>query len=245
MPVFFIESEDVDRDRVTISGPLAHHLAKSLRLRNGEKIWLAEPGGPRYQARVLETTRGRLTAQILSASPPPRPACPQITTGIALIKSEHMEWAIQKATELGVAEIVPLVTGRTVIRPRQKHSTHHTSRWQSIAREAAQQSMRWDIPMITEPVAFEQWCALMSARQGCRLLLWENPAGRGFRDKLRTMTKPASIILAVGPEGGFEPDDVRKASENGFEPVSLGTRIVRTETAVIAALAILQYEWGN
>jgi 16S rRNA (uracil1498-N3)-methyltransferase len=245
MPLFFIEPGVVDDDQVTISGPLGHHLVESLRLRDGEEIWLAEPAGPRYQARVLGTKRGTLTAQILSVSSPPLPASPRITTAIALIKSDHMAWAIQKATELGVAEIVPLITRRTIVRPEENRSASRTGRWQSIAREAAQQSMRWDIPTVTQPVPFDHWCETTKVRPSCRLLLWEKPGGCLLRDKLRQMAKPDSITLAVGPEGGFETDELEKASENGFEPVSLGSRIVRTETAVLAALAILQYEWGN
>jgi 16S rRNA (uracil1498-N3)-methyltransferase len=245
MPLFFIEHGAVDQDRVTISGPLGHHLVESLRLRVGEQIWLAEAGGPRYEARILATKPGKLTAQVLSVIPPPSSALPEITAGIALIKAEPMEWAIQKATELGVAGIVPLITRRTIIRPRDKRSAHRTRRWQSIALEAAQQSMRWDIPTVTDPVPFDQWCGAARVRQSWRLLLWENPQGHTLRQKLRTMTKPELIMLGVGPEGGFETEEIRYASENGFQPVSLGSRILRTETAVLAALAILQNEWGE
>ena len=244
MPVFFIEPDAIRDNHIIIAGSLGHHLVDSLRVQKGEQLWFAEPGGPRYHAQVTRVERRQLTASIISQFHPPLPPGPHITLGIALIKNEHLEWAIQKATELGVARFMPLVTHRVVVRPRAQRAANRIARWQSIAREAAQQSMRWDIPEVTPPEPFENWCARQRQAE-CRLLLWENPQGSVLGETLRDRPKPKTVALAIGPEGGYDKDEVKLAQDQGFEVVSLGPRILRTESAAIAALTILQYEWGD
>ena len=244
MPVFFIERGAIREKTVSLSGPLARHLKGSLRVRPGEHVWLAEAGGPRYEVRIAAVDRDRLTGRVLSEIPLPPPSLPRITVGIALIKGDGMEWAVQKATEFGVARLVPVITARTIVRPKASRTDQQTRRWQSIALEAAQQSMRWDVPAVAEPEPFDAWCA-ESASTACRLVLWEKPAGLSLRDRLRGHPRPDSVTLAIGPEGGFEPGEIELAERRGFETVSLGTRILRTESAVLAALAIVQYEWGE
>lgn len=244
MPVFFIEPGEIQGDRIILTGPLAHHLMESLRVQSGEELWLAESSGPRFRVCVRRSDSGQLTADILSRAGPPPASGPRTTLGLALIKSEHMDWAIQKATELGIACLVPLMTGRTVIRLSHERIPNRMARWRAIAREAAQQSMRWEIPEVTEPKSFEVWCEGESDTM-CKLLLWENPQGRGLRESLRGRPRPETIAVAIGPEGGFDPEEVMRAEQWGFETVSLGSRILRTESAVLTAVAIIQYEWGD
>jgi 16S rRNA (uracil1498-N3)-methyltransferase len=155
-----------------------------------------------------------------------------------------MDWAVQKAAELGVARLVPLITARSIVRPKSGRTDHRSGRWQSIALEAAQQSMRWDVPVVAAPVAFDAWCA-DAALGACRWLLWEDPRGTPFRDRLRGKPRPDRVTLVIGPEGGFAADEIALAEQWEFEMVSLGSRILRTETAVVAALALVQYEWGD
>lgn len=244
MPVFFIERGAIQGETVSITGPLARHLKGSLRVRPGENVWLVEAGGPRYEVRITAADRDRLTGRVLSEIPLPPPRLPRITVGFALIKGDGMEWAIQKATEFGAARLVPLITARTVVRPNVARAGHQMRRWRSIALEAAQQSMQWDVPAVAEPESFDVWCAAPDSN-ACRLILWEKPRGTSLRDRLRRQPRPDSVTLAIGPEGGFAPGEVEKAERSGFEAVSLGTRILRSESAVLAALAIVQYEWGD
>jgi 16S rRNA (uracil1498-N3)-methyltransferase len=244
MPVFFIERRAIQGETVSITGPLARHLKGSLRIRPGETVWLGEAGGPRYHVAITATDRDQLAGRILSQTSPPPLSGPRVTLGLALIKGEGMEWAIQKATEFGVARLVPLITARTVVRPRSGRASQQTRRWQSIALEAAQQSMRWDVPVVAEPAPFEAWCTDPD-QSACRLLLWERPRGLLLRDRLRGQPRPAAVTLAIGPEGGFEPHEIEQAAQNGFEVVSLGSRILRSESAALAALALVQYEWGD
>jgi 16S rRNA (uracil1498-N3)-methyltransferase len=244
VPVYFIERDAIRNGTVSITGPLARHLKGSLRVRPGETIWLGESGGPRYQVRITATHPDRLTGDILSESAPPPHAVPRLTVGLALIDRDHMEWAVQKATEFGVARLVPLLTARTVVRPKAGRAKPLLTRWQRIALEAAQQSMRWSIPVVMEPLAFDTWCA-DPGQDGCRWLLWEKPGRTLLRNWLRGHPRPDSVTLAIGPEGGFDAREGDLAERHGFEVVSLGDPILRTESAVLAALAIVQYEWGN
>jgi 16S rRNA (uracil1498-N3)-methyltransferase len=244
MPVYFIERDAIRNGMVSITGPLARHLKGSLRIRPGETVWLGESGGLRYQVRITATYRDRLTGDILLESAPPPCSVPRLTVGLALINRDHMEWAIQKATELGVARLVPLLTARTVVRPKAGRVNPLLARWQRIALEAAQQSMRWTIPTVMEPVSFDTWCA-GPGQDACQWLLWEEPGRTLLRNRLRGQPRPDSATLAVGPEGGFDASEVELAERHGFEVVSLGNHILRMESAVLAALAIVQYEWGN
>jgi 16S rRNA (uracil1498-N3)-methyltransferase len=244
MPVFFIERGAIQGATVSLTGPLARHLKGSLRVQPGEHVWLAEAGGPRYEVRVTVADRDRLAGRVLSEIPPPPLRLPRITVGLALIKGDGMDWAIQKATELGAARLVPLITARTIVRPKAPRTGHQTQRWQSIALEAAQQSMGWEVPSVAEPSSLADWCA-ESASTPCRLILWEKPGGLSLRDRLRGQPRPDSVALAIGPEGGFEPGEIELAERSGFEAVSLGSRILRSESAVLAALSLVQYEWGN
>ena len=244
MPVFFVAPQAVRGETITIAGPLARHLCGSLRVKPGEMIWLGEDGGPRYHARLTAADRDRLTARVVSTSSPPQKHPPSIALGLALVKGDRMDWAVQKAAELGVARLVPLITARSIVRPKSGRTDHQSGRWQSIALEAAQQSMRWDVPVVAAPVSFDAWCA-DAALGACRWLLWEDPRGTPFRDRLRGKPRPDQVTLVIGPEGGFTADEIALAQQRGFEMVSLGSRILRTETAVVAALALVQYEWGD
>ena len=240
MPVFFIEPGVIKSGMATVRGPLAHHLSKSLRVEPGEELWLAEAGERRYRAKILSSDLHGVTAQILFEVLPPSKPSLRITLGLALIKHDHLAWALQKATELGVAEIVPLITRRTVVRPI---ASRQTQRLRTIVLEAAQQSMRWDVPFVTDPQPFHMWCRKANP-EGLRFLLWESPQGTLLRDKLKGDTV-RHVVLAAGPEGGFETEEITEAQGEGFEVVSLGPRILRTETSVLTALAVLQYEWGD
>ena len=244
MPVFFIERGAIQGETVSITGSLSRHLKGSLRVRPGENVWLAETGGPRYEVRITAADRDRLTGQVLSEIAPPPPACPRIAVGFGLIKGDGMDWVLQKATELGAAQLLPMITARTVVRPNAARTDQQMRRWQSIALEAAQQSMRWDVPAVAEPAPFNAWCA-ESDSTACRLILWEKPGGLALRKRLCGNPRPESVVLAIGPEGGFEPGEIETAERSGFEAVSLGARILRAESAVLAALAIVQYEWGD
>ncbi len=153
-----------------------------------------------------------------------------------------MDWVIQKATEMGIASIVPLVSERVIARPRVERLGPQQQRWERIALEAAQQAERWEVPEVHHPAEFVPW--LRSVSGSLKLILSEHSEG----DSLATISLPedeSRVLLVIGPEGGWSKTERDAAHEYGFTSVSLGQRILRAETAALAALAILQSRLGE
>lgn len=242
MPAFFIDSRDICDGAVTITGDLLHHLRASLRLRLNETLHLTDDHRRRHHATVTDVTGERLTARIVSSADGPQRLCPALILGQALLKGDHMDWIMQKAAEFGVETIVPLVTRRSVVRPRQTRVDSQTARWQRIAREAAQQSEQWQVPAVQAPREISEFFG--HTRATARLILVEREQGKKLADIPLPAGPAASVVVTVGPEGGWHADEVAMARERGFEPISLGATILRSETASLAALVILQSRLG-
>lgn len=244
MPVFFISPDHNLGEEIRISGPLSHHLRKSLRVRVGENLWLGEDARRRFLVQIIDDTRGEFLCRILQEQAAPVHTGPRIVLGCALLKGDRMDWVFQKATELGVDAIVPLETQYTVVQIKSERVSVQLRRWQRIALEAAQQAERWDIPRVEAPtsaaVFFEQW------GRGCMNVIL---SARETELRLATVSLPKerrdTINLAVGPEGGWEDAERQTAGANGFQAVSLGPRILRAETAVVAALSVIQSRLGE
>lgn len=241
MPAFFIDSRDIRGELVTITGELFHHLRTSLRLQINEALQLTDERRRRHQAVVTETTRTHLTARIMATTHAPERRHPALILGQAILKGDHMDWVMQKAAELGVETIVPLVTRRTVVRPRQTRVDAQTARWQRIVREAAQQSEQWQPPAVEPPCDVSDFVSQTKAAG--RLILVERAQGTSLSD-IPMPVGSASVAIAVGPEGGWHADEVAMAKEQGFHPVTLGPMILRSETASLTAVAVLQSRFG-
>jgi 16S rRNA (uracil1498-N3)-methyltransferase len=156
-----------------------------------------------------------------------------------------MDAVLQKTTELGVHRIVPLITQRTVVRPRQDRASRQIERWRAIVLEAAQQSERLTIPNVEDAQLLTEWFRSRSGDDHQRWLLGERETQRYFRSEVDRHAPASDATLVVGPEGGFEPEELELARGAGFVVVSLGRAILRAETAGVAALTILQYAWGS
>jgi 16S rRNA (uracil1498-N3)-methyltransferase len=241
MPAFFIDSRDIRGELVTITGELFHHLRTSLRLQVNEALQLTDDHRRRHQAVVTETTRTHLTVRIMATTHAPERRRPTLILGQAILKGDHMDWVMQKAAELGVETIVPLVTRRTVVRPRQIRVDAQTARWQRIVREAAQQSEQWQPPAVEPPCDVSDFVSQTTAAG--RLILVERAQGTSLSD-IPVPVGPASVAIAVGPEGGWQADEVAMAKERGFHPITLGSMILRSETASLTAVAVLQSRFG-
>lgn len=244
MPVYFIASSQIEGSRISIGEPLAHHLRDVLRVRPGETLEVVDEHRRRYRVAVGNVSAGTLVAEVVSVAEPGPEVGLSLSVAQAVLKGSRMDWMIQKATELGVSTILPVITGRTVVRASDDRRERQRERWQRIALEASQQCGRLEAPAIESPVEYGRWLESVPEAE-LKLILWEREFQSGLKECVRENGAVRSVLLAVGPEGGFAPEEVTLAEGKGFRPVSLGGRILRAETASLAAVSILQYEFGD
>ncbi len=242
MPVFFISPDSVSGGIARVTGSLLPHLRDSLRIRKGEHLRLCD-GHMRYHVRVTDVSREALVGTVLHRESRPTNNFRPVLLAQALLKGDHMEWVIQKATELGVTSIVPLITRHTVVHPRQGRVARQQARWQQVAIEASQQSERWNVPAIARPLPFREFLA---DRDPSRAVFFVQE--RASYPSLATVVLPPGqdrvFVIVIGPEGGWSEEEVNQAGAAGFIPVSLGPLILRSETAALTSLAILQSRLG-
>ncbi len=244
MPVFFITAAQVQNGTVTIVGPLLDHLRASLRVQAGEEIRVGDERRRRYRISITRIGRHELVGRIVQEEQEPERRSPPLILAAALLKGDRMDWLIQKATELGVSSIVPLITRYSVVRPRATRIPHQRLRWERIALEAAQQSERWDIPTLEDPCEFNEFVQRQFDAPG-KLILGERASGLGLLAVPLPESSTRPIVLAVGPEGGWAPEEVEQAHACGFSSVTLGSRILRSETAALTGLSMLQGRLGE
>jgi 16S rRNA (uracil1498-N3)-methyltransferase len=238
-PRFFISPDQVAGPLITISGEDVRHIGAVLRMKPGDELLLCDGQGTEYSAKIIHVDRTEIKTEIVSKTRR-EIAYPRVTLGQGLPKSDKMDWIVQKATELGVASIVPLVTERTIVKIRDEEK--RVSRWQKICREAAMQSNRPDIPSVGHIIAFNDFLLTPDTGPGTLLLLpWEEGTAP-IKEVLRKNPDIDQIIVLIGPEGGFSATEATSAKERGFHLVSLGPNILRTETAAIAVLSMISYE---
>lgn len=243
---FLVPQSLVAGSTVLIDGGLYRHMARVLRLHPGDEVILCNGKGVDYHATVQGI--GSKTVSLVISDIPPEggdnlSATPHITLIQALPKGDKCDYIIQKAAELGVQAIMVFPAAHSVARISGDQIASRISRWNKIAVEAARQCERRTIP----PVSFSENldAALHDTAGSVKLLLWERETDATLRELLSGMERPARVVILVGPEGGFSPHEVCLAKTHCFIPVSLGPRILRTETASLAMLAILQYQWGD
>lgn len=240
---FFVPAGSLAGKTVTVSGELHHHMTRVLRMKAGDSLLLGDGDGCEAQGTISRIDKDRLIIVLEGTVPGSTETGPTITLYQGLPKGDKLELVIQKGTELGAAAIVPFQAGRSVSRLSPVQSGSKLERWQRIADEAARQSQRASLPRISFAGSLGE--VLRSANQSLKLLLWEDERETRLRTVLAERPIPESIAVIVGPEGGLSEEEIRQARENGFIPVSLGQRILRTETAGLAILAILQFHWGD
>ncbi len=239
-PRFFISSSQVREDRITVTGEDVRHIASVLRMKTGDELLLCDGQGTDYRVRIIDAGKKEIRTEVVGSTRREL-AGPAITLGQGLPKSDKMDWIVQKATELGVSSIVPLDTERTIVKIRDEEK--RVSRWQKICREAAMQSNRPDIPRVEPILRFSDFLRTLNSELGTLLLLpWEEGTDP-IKNVLRTHPTAQNIIVLIGPEGGFSSSEAELAKANGFHAVSLGPNILRTETAAVAVLSMLGYEY--
>jgi 16S rRNA (uracil1498-N3)-methyltransferase len=241
---FFVQPELLGQESGIITGELFRHISTVLRLKCGDRLVLADGAGNEAEAKIGAIGKDGIEVEI---GPSRRLTSsgdfPRITVCQGLPKGEKTDLILQKCTELGVAAIEFFHAARSVTKLEDNRLASRLSRWERIVQEAARQSGRENIP----DVGF--YGSLREALQGkdvsLGLLLWEGEEDLGLREVLAREEKPEAITVVIGPEGGLTPKEASEAASLGFIPVSLGKRILRTETAGLAVVSILQYVWGD
>ncbi|MGB7294942.1 MAG: 16S rRNA (uracil(1498)-N(3))-methyltransferase [Candidatus Aminicenantales bacterium] len=243
---FLVKQENLHLPYARLDGEEHHHLSRVLRVRAGEQVWLMDEKGSSFRAKITEV--GRHETRLLVLEREERAAAKiRLVLGQALIKSRNMDLIIQKATELGVQAVVPVEASRSVPGLKER-SEGKIERWRKIARESAKQSRRTDLPSIHPPQSLSVF--LESREESNKYILCED-GGVLFRQILaEAAAGPAfpgmpEVVLLVGPEGGWSREEEQRAREHGFIAISLGARILRSETAALAALAAIQVFWGG
>jgi 16S rRNA (uracil1498-N3)-methyltransferase len=242
---FFIDRIKTKDGIVRVTPPESGHITRVLRMGPGDRLILMDGAGARYQSVIRSCHNNEVTLFLERPIPAP-PACPiRITLLASLLKSGPMETLIQKTSELGVHQIQPFVSSRTVVRLPHKRVPNRLRRWKEIAKNAAKQADR-DIPAeVRPPGPFD---AVLSEWQdgACfKIFLWEGEDTQDLKEIIRNFKPVEDIIAVVGPEGGFSDSEVHLARSAGYVTASLGRRVLRAETAAMALVALLQYEWGD
>lgn len=247
MPRVYLPSEHFGASPVALPSDVLHYLQIVLRLGPGDEFTGFDGLGGEYLLRLVLTTTG-LAAEVVEHLPPRIGLQVRLTLYQGLPKGKRLPLIIQKTTELGLAELVPVQTARSVVRIEPAEAEGKARRWQKIAAEAAEQSLRGAPPNIRPPLRWTEALASWQQTGEPGLLLDETLAGepgQGLRRALETIGYPPALAVFVGPEGGFSPEEGQAARAAGLQPVSLGSRVLRTETAAIVVCALVVYEYGE
>ena len=220
-------------DTTVIIGQDAHHITHVLRMRVGEELTLCDGAGTDYACQILSLSEGEVVVQVLRQTPSQGEPTVEVTLYQGLPKSEKMDWIVQKSVELGVGRIVPVAMARSVVRVTGVDAAKKQARWQKIAVGAAEQSGRGHIPEVAEPVLFSRTVTMMSEET---IVLYEG-GGRPLSELVHPQKRRISLV--VGPEGGIAREEIQQLQAAGARLATLGPRILRCETAPLAALAVV------
>ena len=237
---FFVPPENVQSNTARLTADQAHHVRHVLRVRAGDAVevfdgmgngysGIVEIRGPEVYITSLERTKsgGELPLDLILV--------------LALTRADRFEWALQKATELGAGEVIPVVTRYCEVSIPENRLETRMERWRKIVREASKQCRRFTIPRVGSPASFEEILKARSFQDATRLLFYERAVARFAGETLAS----SRVVVCIGPEGGWDAEEIRAAEAAGYQIFSLGPRVLRTETAAMAALAILQYCLGD
>lgn len=225
-------------DEITLGEFATQHLGRALRMKPGYQIILFNGQGGEYSAELTQVSKKQVCARITDFSDAVVESPLKIHLGQCLSRGERMDYAVQKATELGVSQLTPIFSERCEVKLNAERQSKRVQHWQQVAVSASEQSLRCQVPDIHTPKALQSW--LNDADNDLKLVL--DPRAP---HALGSFQQPASVSLLIGPEGGLSDDEVELAKQAGFLPIALGPRVLRTETAPVAALTLLQYLWGD
>ena len=241
---FFISPSDIKDERVRLSPEQSHQVQHVLRLQSGDMIVVLDDSGTEYSVTLTKVDKRETVGQVTSTQQARGEPTAQVTLFQSMLMREKFEWVLQKGTEIGMARFVPVLTARSLVRVKDVEDKK-LDRWRRIVTEAAEQSHRGRVPRIDQIATFAEALSEMAGFDRCLIATpWH--AGAGLRQTLRDLGgKAGSVALMVGPEGGFTEEEVDAARQKGAVPISLGPRILRTETCAIVASALALHELGE
>ncbi len=241
MQHFFVTANQVEKPYIHIQGSDVNHMRNVLRMKRGEQASVSDGDNRRYLCRIEDYGEDEALLEILTEEAVDTELASEIYLFQGLPKGDKMELIIQKAVELGAYQVIPTVMKRCVVRLDEKKAEKRVNRWNAIARGAAKQSGRGRIPKVSRVVGFREALSL-AGKLDAVFIPYELAAGMEHTRKVIEAVKPGqSIGIFIGPEGGFDKEEVYMALEAGAEEITLGKRILRTETAGLAVLSILMY----
>lgn len=232
--------------RITLGGDEAHHLARVLRLREGDRVFVFNGAGEEWECAITRIGKNEsdlsVVRQLMDVVESPL----ELTLAQALIKGDKFDWVVQKATELGVTRIVPLITDHGDVKRAEERAEHRLARWRRIALEAVKQCGRRRLVEIAEPISFVEFSATTAkVRSSASNLIFSERGGRSLREIAGTLREIRQLSICVASEGGWSDAELQRAEANYFLAVHLGSRILRTETAAVAAVALAQHLFGD
>jgi len=244
MPRFYAPQPRIVDGILTIEGEEAKHIRKVLRLRPGDDVLIFDGSSKEYEGTIIKEKASSVLIRIREIHPSQNESPIRITLAQSLLKGEKMDYLIQKSTELGVKGIVPFFSSRSVpLLMEKSRSTARHRRWEKIAIEASKQCGRGVLPQIMPLMTYSEMLKNVPPNS-VRLLFWERE-GEHLKEVLEQSDRNTEIFFIVGPEGGLSQEEVDAGKREDFIPVNLGRRILRSETAAVCLLGILQYELGD
>ncbi|MGB1236598.1 MAG: 16S rRNA (uracil(1498)-N(3))-methyltransferase [Pseudomonadales bacterium] len=237
-PRFYQAQALVPGQSIALCDDAVQHIARALRMKSGDSIALFNGDGVEYSATLTHVAKREVQAQINEALNINRSSTLQVQIGQCISRGDRFDYAIQKSTELGMHSLTPLWSERCEVKLNAERSCKKRQQWQQLAISACEQSLRTTVPHIAAPTQLRDWIQQCDAE--VKLVLHHHCA-----KPLSQFEPPQSVALLIGPEGGLTEEEVEAAIASGFSPVALGPRVLRTETAPVAAQAVLQYLWGD
>lgn len=243
---FFVSSEKFIETSVVLTGDQAHQILRVLRLQVGDTFVVLDNAGWEFVVQITAVSNKQLIADILHKQPAQGEPDVAITLHMGMMKRDKFEWVLQKCTEIGVTRFVPVITRRSLVQDA-KMKDNKFERWQKIITEAAEQSRRGRIPQLSPPMKLAEAFAQLDV--DLALIPWEEAEGVDVRTVLAgkrpSSVAQSSIALFIGPEGGFAAEEIELAQQHSIQPITLGKRILRAETAAIVASSVILYECGQ
>ena len=238
IPRIFTEQALVEGAAVALGEGPSRHIGKVLRMQVGRELILFNGQGGEYQAIITQASKKVIEVEIREFSIDSKQSPLNIELGIGLSKGDRFELVLQKATELGVSKIVPLLSQRSEVKLNPERLAKKLTSWRQIIVGACEQCQLNIVPTLSEPLKLEQW--LSGCDSDLKLVLHHRSDGT-----LADMPEPKSLSLLIGPEGGLTDEEIKRSQSHNFKALTLGPRVLRTETAPLAAISLAQYLWGD